>query len=59
MFAAFLSAGAVTVDSILDNFDFSIHPSVTSGDLTVQQATTEMMEAFSYGTNTNIIQLFF
>ena len=42
-------AGNVSIDSILENYDFSIHPSVTAGDLTAQEAATEMMDAFSAG----------
>lgn len=43
--------GVVTVDDILQNYDFSYHPNVVNGSITVQQATNEMLSCFESGSS--------
>ena len=41
--------GVIAVTSILDNFDFSIHPSVTAGLIDPEHAREEMMMSLGGG----------
>lgn len=43
--------GVVTVEDILQNYDFSYHPNVVNGSITVQQATNEMLSVFESGSS--------
>jgi calcyphosin len=38
--------GVVTVEDILQNYDFSFHPSVSNGSITSDEAATEMLSCF-------------
>mmetsp|Transcript_19802 Transcript_19802/g.19133 ORF Transcript_19802/g.19133 Transcript_19802/m.19133 type:complete len:378 (+) Transcript_19802:117-1250(+) len=41
--------GVITVDAILQNFDFSFHPNVKSGLINPGQAAQEMLDSFQEG----------
>lgn len=43
--------GVVTVDDILQNYDYSHHPNVVNGSITPQQATNEMLSCFESGSS--------
>lgn len=49
LFISLSFTGVIAVTSILDNFDFSIHPSVTAGLIDPEHARQEMMISLGGG----------